>query len=607
MNAPSSVMKRILAIDDEADVRASLRRFLEDRNFEIMEAENGRVGLELFRTWHPDLVLVDLRMPEVDGLDVLASVRQAAPDTPVIVVSGTGVITDVVQALHLGAWDYVLKPIQDMSILLKAIEHSLERAQLITDNRAYHEKLEGLIAERSAKLQQSEYKYQTLFEHMNVGVFQTTLEGDFIHANTMFIQMAGYDTWEDFKQISAQSLYADLADRDRALHFLKESGSIRDLEVQLVKKDETIYWVSLSAVILQDVGGQNTILGSVLDITGRKLVDMALRDSEQRYRQLVDLSPLPIMMHQDGIFIFANDATAKLFGAETPDELMGTPIIDRVHPDYRELVQNRVGQITREQKQAPIIEEELLRLDGSVVDAEVAATYFEYRDRPAVQIIVRDITERKRADAQIRIALAEKEILLRELYHRTKNNMQVISSMLALQQDYTQEENTKTILDEMRMRIQSLAMVHEKLYQSQNLSSIDLAEYLQELALLLKSTYNINPNVTLRLDLQSIPVLIDVAIPCGLLLNELVSNAFKYAFPEERAGELSVSMTISPDRYITLTVADNGVGFPPGFDPQKNGRLGTEIIYGISTHQLRGEVTFESTQGVTCQIRFAGV
>ena len=143
----------VLVVDDEEPIRQTVGYYLEDNDFNVLEAENGRVGLELFKQKKPDLVLVDLRMPEVDGLDVLAHIAGQSSDTPVIVISGTGIIADVVEALRLGAWDYILKPIEDMSVLLHAVHKALERTRLIRENREYSQQLEEKVRIRTAQLE----------------------------------------------------------------------------------------------------------------------------------------------------------------------------------------------------------------------------------------------------------------------------------------------------------------------------------------------------------------------------------------------------------------------------------------------------------------------
>lgn len=167
----------ILVIDDEDAVRQSLADYLEDLGYRILTAENGRAGVELFERERADLVLVDLRMPEMDGLEVLAHITKISPDTPLIVVSGTGVITDAVEALHLGAWDYLLKPIQNFSVLAHAVESAIEKARLKRENRQYQQHLEQMVAERTKELEQTaenlrenEENFRSILDNIQTGI-----------------------------------------------------------------------------------------------------------------------------------------------------------------------------------------------------------------------------------------------------------------------------------------------------------------------------------------------------------------------------------------------------------------------------------------------------
>lgn len=217
-----------------------------------------------------------------------------------------------------------------------------------------------------------------------------------------------------------------------------------------------------------------------------------------------------------------------------------------------------------------------------------------------------DITDRKRVEEEIRTALAEKETLLRELYHRTKNNMQIISSMITLQNAYTNDKDTEVILKELQSKIQTMAMVHQKLYQSHNLTKIDLGDYITDLVDLLMESFSVSPDaVAPRLEMESVPVLIDTAIPLGLVLNELVSNSFKHAFKDGRRGELRVDLSRSEAGDIELVYADNGPGVPDGFDFRRQPTLGLETVIMITEHQLGGAVEFDGRHGLSCRIRFA--
>lgn len=219
--------------------------------------------------------------------------------------------------------------------------------------------------------------------------------------------------------------------------------------------------------------------------------------------------------------------------------------------------------------------------------------------------ISQDITDRKLSEEKIRTALAEKEILLRELHHRTKNNIQVISSMISLQKAFIRDKEVGLILKELEHKIQSMGLVHQKLYQSKHLTKIDLQEYIQELADLLIQSYGVMPDaVTCQLDMESISVLIDTAIPCGLVLNELISNGLKHAFSDQREGAIQIKLSHSDAGEINLTYSDNGPGMPDDFDFRTRKTLGLQTIFMIVEHQLRGTVEFDGRNGLSCRIRF---
>jgi PAS domain S-box-containing protein len=219
----------------------------------------------------------------------------------------------------------------------------------------------------------------------------------------------------------------------------------------------------------------------------------------------------------------------------------------------------------------------------------------------------------RKAEEKLLSSLHEKETLLRELYHRTKNNMQVISSLLELESIYSQDDRVTRIIRSTQSRIQAMALVHQKLYQSQNLSRISLDEYLTDLAYLLLQTYSLySQGVYLDTDLAPETAVIDIAIPCGLLVNELITNALKHAFPPESSGKgadekhhvIHVQLHRLPDQRLELIVEDNGIGFPPGFDVRRSESMGMQTILTIGERQLGGKLTFVSDHGLRCSLVF---
>jgi len=369
-----------------------------------------------------------------------------------------------------------------------------------------------------------------------------------------------------------------------------------------------VYTLMVSYVpLLDESGGIYQVLGITHDITARKCAEEALRESEEKYRQVVELSPDAIAIHSDWKFVYVNPAGVRLFGAEDAGELIGKDVLDFVHPDYREFVGKRIRQSYEERLRAPLRESGIMRPDGQGVDVEAASTPIEYKGRPATQFVLRDITERKRAEEQIRASLKEKEILLREVYHRTKNNMQVISSLINLQAASIKDERVLQIFRDTQNRIQGMSLVHEKLYKSKDLYKVDLGEYIGDLVNGIFATYRAEePKITLKTDLETVQASIDTAIPCGLILNELISNSFKYGFPDGRGGEITVSLKKRGEDGIELLFADDGVGLPADLDIKKTGSLGLKLIYNLAAKQLGGTVDLSSERGTEFRIRFSG-
>jgi two-component sensor histidine kinase len=199
--------------------------------------------------------------------------------------------------------------------------------------------------------------------------------------------------------------------------------------------------------------------------------------------------------------------------------------------------------------------------------------------------------------------LKEREILLKEIHHRVKNNLQIISSLLRLQASYVKDKQACEVFKDSQSRIRSMALIHEALYKSKNLAEIDFAEYVRTLAHELFIAYGAKPeHVSMNVKIKGVFLVIEKAVPCGLLINELVSNALRHAFPNGRQGEITVAFRIKDGRH-TLVVADNGVGFPNGVDIRSTESLGLQMV-NILARQLDGIINLKSNIGTAVTIRF---
>lgn len=224
------------------------------------------------------------------------------------------------------------------------------------------------------------------------------------------------------------------------------------------------------------------------------------------------------------------------------------------------------------------------------------------------QQVQAELAERKRAEEQLKASLKEKEVLLKEIHHRVKNNLQIISSLLKLQSAYTKEEQVLGMFKDSQNRIRSMALIHEKLYQSKDLSRIDFAEYIRDLAGNLLRSYKASSQaITLKTNVNDINLNIDTAIPCGLIINELISNSLKHAFPTPSTDkEICINIYSSGNHQFILNLSDNGIGFPKDLDFRNTESLGLELVCTL-TEQLDGTIELDSSKGTSFNITFSEI
>lgn len=216
---------------------------------------------------------------------------------------------------------------------------------------------------------------------------------------------------------------------------------------------------------------------------------------------------------------------------------------------------------------------------------------------------VQVLLQTRRLSVQVNQLLQDKEMLMKEIHHRVKNNLMVISSLLSLQSRYIKDEESKEIFKESQNRAQSMALIHERLYRSTDMKSIDFADYIRSLTRDLFNTYSTQEDrIDLKMDVEDVEVDIDNAVPLGLIINEIVTNSLKYAFPDENAGTISISFHKQKDQYL-LEVSDDGIGIPEEFEVEKSDSLGMMLINSL-TYQIGGELEMERSPGTTFRIKF---
>ncbi len=462
---------------------------------------------------------------------------------------------------------------------------------------------EQLTAQRA--LSESEERYRTLVEKGMVGVYLIQ-DGLFVYVNDKLAEIFGYTSDELVDKKGPENLVLPedwpIVKENIRLRIDGEVDSV-NYDFKGIRKDGTAIQVEVHGSAIE-YHGKLAVLGTLLDITERMRSEKALRESEERFRTAFRTSPdaMCINTYKTGEFIEINDGFLNLTGYKM-EEVIGKSIFDlgiwQDDKDRQRLVDGMkaTGQVSS-------METGFRLKDGNVIPCLYSAKSFSLEDETYILSIVSDITDLKSAEDKIKASLLEKEILLKEIHHRVKNNLQVISGLLNLQSHYINEEGAREIYRESQNRIITMALIHEELYQREDLSSIDFADFLQTLSDNLLSSYGMDKRrISIELDIKDAELIIDTAIPCGLIINELVSNSLKHAFPGKNKGEISVKLHSTGNKGYSLKVSDNGTGFPKGVNFRQTKSLGLQLVT-VLVDQLGGTIKMVKRKGTTFYITF---
>jgi PAS domain S-box-containing protein len=501
------------------------------------------------------------------------------------------------------------------------VENITERKQAELALQKINEKLELRVQERTQELTQSQAALQnqtnllqTILDSMGDGLLVADTEGQFLIFNPSaerILRMASID-FAALNGSTADDMY--MSDRitpypaeQLPIHRAIQGEPIDDAEI-FIPNSETFegIWLSITSRPIKDRIGK--ILGGVLtfrNTTERNLMEQALRQRETEFRTLVENSP-DIIARLDSQLrhLYINPAVEKVLGVSRGSIIGKTYRELDLREDLLALMEES-GKSVFATAQEEIVEFSLTTPKGE--------RYYRMRIVPelaadgtvsSILTISPDITTIKQAEMQIKASLKEKEVLLKEIHHRVKNNLYVVASLLELQADSFNDPQINRLFEDSQNRIYSMALIHEKLYRSENLAQINFGDYLEDLVANLFVSYNLQEkSIELNIVAEPIFLNIETATPCGLIINELVSNTIKHAFCDNREGFLKVEFYRDRDNYLNLIVSDNGVGFPEHIDFQNTNSMGFQVICTL-TEQLEGTIELDRSNGTSFLLRF---
>ncbi len=473
------------------------------------------------------------------------------------------------------------------------------------------------------KLKLSEEKFRAVAESMpaQVVIFQ---DNNFVFANKFSETITGYKTDELMKKNFWDLVHPDFKGivKERGEKRQKGEDVPTNYEMKIIAKNGSEKWLNYSAKII-DYDGKRAVLGIATDITESKKNQEKIRLSEEKYRNFVEQSsegifrlefkkPVALTLAADeqvsliseNVFIAeCNHVFAKMY-EEVPENILGknlnelkyknpegnSRILKFIMNDYR-VIDDEVSEYSAEGH----VKNFVVNVSGVIEEGYLTSVW-------GVQ---HDVSEKKKAEEALKRSLKEKEILLKEIHHRVKNNLQIVTSLLKLQSGYVKDEKIKQLFKESQNRVQSMSLIHQKLYQTKDIANINFKEYLVTLSTHLQHSFGIlEDRVKIITDVRNMVMSIDNAIPAGLIINELVSNALKHAFPGNKKGAININAAY--DEYkesYWIVVRDNGVGISKDIDFESVASFGLKLVSTL-VKQLDGEMEIVTAGGSEFRITF---
>jgi len=581
-------LAKILLVEDEMVEAMNLKRSLQAMGYDVMAiASYGEEAIEKANTLKPDIILMDILLKgKMDGITAAQAISKH--EIPVIYISALPDDATVNRALISAPYGYLVKP-YDIRKLKISIEVALYKKQM----------------ENKLKQSQETY-YQTIFE--NTGAATVIIEENKLISlvNMQFTSLTGYSKNEiegkmEWTEIFSQEDISQMKEYHQ-LRRVNPDYAPRNYEARIVTRNGAVKPVHLTVAMIP---GTEKSMASILDMTELRRSKMAIKESQERFKSIFENAAEAIILFDcQGNIVEFNGKFKETFGFKNGEIIgqnflhMGS-MMGMHNEESRKILNDLIS--GNELKQVEWI---LENKDGKKIIFRVRPSLIKTKTSViGILLIMEDITELKNVENSLKYSLKEKEVLLREIHHRVKNNLQIISSLLSLQRLQVEDPQTADILWECQGRVRAMAMIHENIYQSQDIGRINFKNYVEMLLYDIFNLYRVNKkSVILEMRIKGVKMGIETAMPCGLVINELATNSIKHAFPQGN-GIIKIELKTDDDAHI-LIIEDDGIGLPENLDPQKSKKLGLMVVNTL-VNQLNGEMEIDRTNGTKFIIKFS--
>ena len=582
---------RILIVEDEAINALYTKQFLESKGFVIVDTVcTGEEAIQCAERDKPDIILMDIVLSgEIDGISAAEEINERY-NTSIIYLTGHSDEATLNRAKATEPYGYILKPVNEdelySTIVTALYKHKLEK-----------------------QLKESEIRYRSLFDNTKSGVaiYRAVNNGrdfhfvDFNRAGEKIDmikreELIGKSVLKIFPGIRNFGLF-DLFQR------VWKTGEPESHPITYYLDNRITGWRENYVYKLPS----GEIVAIYSDETARKQAEMTIMESEERYRGIVENLPLLIcrFLPGSGIITYVNERYCRHF-KKSQEELIGHPFLDLIPEERREKAKIYFDSLSRENP---------VKTSVQLIEIPNGKRWLRWTDQALFddggniveyQSIGEDITEYRRAEELIKSSLAEKEMFLREIHHRVKNNFQIINSLINLHETSDKQDKFLQVLRNLKNRIRTMSIIHERLSHTGDMS-IDFADYIRAISQELYTIYVHEPKrIGLHIDTEDIQLNMDQAITCGLVLNELLTNTFKHAFPENYKGDCSIWISLKRRRgnMVEFVVRDNGPGIPEDTDLKGKQSLGMLLIVNLTEKQLDGTIAVDRENGTKITITF---